>query len=306
MTQATEDTRTSTVVAIHSMILVLFSILAFTGNSLVCLVSYQNRRLRTITNIYVLSLAVIDIMASIFVFPFLAVASGLRRWPFSFNICQFSGFITYFWGTMSVNIMALTALNRYICIVKPHLYPTLFTRKKTLSSILLVFPVTLTPCLTATLVTPISFQWDFSYLVCEVTGMEIRAGVSKGSVGFVLCLMSSIIFCYGNVYHSIRRHNHAVNPSLQETTSQGTVSAHEIQASRVLLVAVIGFGVCWIPVTVTRTLNRYMHSPLPSVWLSLSSLSAFLSSWINPIIYGFMNRTMRKDFLKLLLCGRKN
>ena len=305
MIQPEEDTRSLPAVAIHSVILALSAIFALMGNSLVCLAFYRNRRLRTVTNVYVLSLAVADIMASTFVLPFSTVASGYRAWPFNFAFCQFSGLAAYLWGAMSVNILALTAVNRYICIVKPRLYPALFTKKKTLLTILLVLLLTITAHLTATFATPILFQWYPRDLVCEATGLEIWAGVSRGIVGFVGLAMFLIIFCYVSVYRTIKRHNSLVNPSLQDTTSQATVSPHEIQASRVLLATVLGFGICWIPLTVVRILNKYEHSLLPSYWLSYSTLVTFFSAWINPVIYGVMNRAMRKEFLKFLQCRSK-
>ena len=292
MTQTEEDTRSLPAVFIHSVVLALCAIFALKGNSLVCLAFYRNRRLRTVTNVYVLSLAVADIMASTLVLPFSTLASGYRAWPFSFNFCQFNGFISYLWGTMSINILALTAVNRYICIVKPHLYPTLFTRKKTLFSILSISLLTFTSCLSATLAIPILFQWYPLDLAIKVTRLEVRVGVAKSGVGFVGLAMSLIIFCYGSVYRTIKRHNSVVSPAVQDTTSQATVT-------------VIGFGVCWIPLTVVRILNTYVKSPLPSYWLSFSTLFAYFSSWINPVIYGVMNRAMRKEFLKLLHCKSK-
>ena len=60
MTQPEEDTRSLPAVTIHSVILALSAILALMGNSLVCLAFYRNRRLRTVTDVYVLSLAVAD------------------------------------------------------------------------------------------------------------------------------------------------------------------------------------------------------------------------------------------------------
>ena len=300
MNQPEEDTRSLPAVVTHSVILALSAILALLGNSLVCLAFYRNIRLRTITNVYVLSLAVADITAAAFVLPFSTIASGYKAWPFNFAFCQFSGLAAYSWGTMSINILALTAVNRYICIVKPGLYPTLFTKKKTLFSILFVLLLTLTALLTATLATPISFQWYPLGLAIEVTGLEVRAGVSKSSIGLVGLVMLLIIFCYGRVYRTIKRHNSVVSPSLQETTSPVRVSPHEIQASRVLLAAVIGFGVCWIPLTVVRFHKACVRCSLPSYWWSFSTLFAYFSSWINPVIYGVMNRAMRKEFLKLL------
>ena len=276
------------------------------GNSLVCLAFYRNRRLRTITNFYVLSLSVIGLIIATFAFPFSAIASGLRKWPFNANLCQVNGFLSAYFAGVSLAILALTAINRYFCVVKPSLYPVLFTKKKTVFSIVFVLLLTLIANLTITLVTPISFAWNPEYLFCEVSSNhDVLMSVYLRTVftGLPMCL---ILFCYGSVYIAIRRHNAAVNPSLQGANSHGTVSAHEIQASRVLLAAVIGFGVCWTPAVVINILKRVIQLEMPSFWLSFYTLFAASSSWINPIIYGFMNRAMRKGFLKLLRCQSQN
>ena len=100
--------------------------------------------------------------------------------------------------------------------------------------------------------------------------------------------------------------NSAVIPSLQQANGQGTVSAYEIQTSRVLLAAVIAFIACWLPAEVANVLERVTELDVPSFWQSFSSLVASCSSWINPVIYGMMNRAMRKEFLKLLRCREEN
>lgn len=293
-------------VTLWIFLLLVTTVFSLTGNALVCLAFYRNRRLRTITNFYVLSLAVADITATISVFPVSAIAAGLRKWPFNFDFCQFNGFVTYFWAQMSVNILTLTAVNRYFCIIKPHLYPALFTKKKTLCLILLVLLVTFTACLTAALAAPILVEWDNFYLFCSVSEDQINKGFSIFISGSVTSTLSLIFFCYGSVYRAIRQHNLAVNPSLQDSTSQVVLSAHEIQASRVLLATVLGFCVCWIPATAVRSLQTFAHISLPSFWLSFSTIFAAFSSWINPIIYGVMNRAMRKEFLKSLRCQSEN
>jgi len=113
-----EDTRSPPKVIIHTVILAFTTVFSLTGNSLVCLAVYKNRRLRTITNFYVLSLAVADLFTAMFGYSFTTVASGLREWPFGFNFFTFQGFLVYVWSLGSTNILALTAVNRYFCIVK--------------------------------------------------------------------------------------------------------------------------------------------------------------------------------------------
>ncbi len=305
MSQPREDTRSLPTVAVQTSILILTIALSLAGNSLVCLAFYRNRRLRTITNFYVLFLSIYGLIIATFSYPFAAIASGLRKWPYNAKFCNFNGLLTYLISGVTLGTLVLTAVNRYVCVVKPGLYPVLFTKKKTVFSIVFVWLFTLTAGAIAKVVTPISFVWHPEYLFCEVsTNYEVLMPVYVTFfIGLPMCL---ILFCYGSVYRAIRRHNVAVNPSLQGATSQGTVSAHEIQASRVLLAAVIGFCFCWIPSIVISCLERVVQLSMPPFWQSLYGLSPALSFWINPVIYGVMNRAMRKEFLKLLRCQIQN
>ena len=80
MTQIEEDTRSLTIVVMHTLFSGLMTLLALAGNLLVFLALYRNRRLRSITNLYVLSLAVADVTVATFFFLFkqspLAYVSG--------------------------------------------------------------------------------------------------------------------------------------------------------------------------------------------------------------------------------------
>ena len=136
-----KDSRSLLAVMLHTVLLGIIFVLSSFGNLLVCLAFYKNRRLRSITNFYVLSLAVADLTVAIFAFPSVIVASGLRKWPFSDGSCQFSGFVTSYLFMVSLCILALTSINRYFCIVKPQRYSYFFNRKKTILSIFYVWIV---------------------------------------------------------------------------------------------------------------------------------------------------------------------
>lgn len=303
------DTRSGTRVALHTFFLVILTILSFTGNCFVCLAMYRNRRLRTITNLYVLALAVADIILSIFVFPFSTVASALRQWPFSYNFCQFNGFMSYYWGAVSIFTLALTAINRYVCIVKPQHYQDLFTKERTAVSIVLVWFIALCLGLLITFEARVEFQWHPTSLYCrEVLPDNISQRLlAVFIIGFCVALSSfCIVFCYVRVFHAIRKHNNAVAPSLQSGNNTEHRRAEEVRTSRILFAAVVGVCACWLPTIVILILEYCFHLPLPSSVGYLRVLSALLSSWINPIIYGLMNRTMRKEFLDILHCRKEN
>lgn len=303
MIQTKLDTRSQATVAVTTCLLVLYICMTTIGNSFVCLALYRNRRLRTVTNLYVLALAIGDIFIATVVFPFSVIASVLREWPFNHNFAQFHGYITYVWGGVSIYILVLTAINRYFCVVRPQRYHFLFTKKKAVISIVFVVIFTLASGLLATFTLPVIYVWHPNSLYCSSNSTTNRNEniMCFSFLGFYVTLpMSFISYCYNNVFIAVRRHNNAVAPSLQSNPSNASNRAEEIRTSRVLFAAVVGFSICWLPTNIIGVLNKGLHLPLPPFALTIYPMFAFASSWINPIIYGVMNRAMRKEVLKML------
>ncbi len=307
MEQTTDDSRGPLAVIIHTVLLTFMAILTLIGNSLVCLVFYRNRRLRTVTNFYVLSLAVADIMMATFVFPFVAVASGLRQWPFGHGFCQVNGFLLTIWVMISLFTLALTSINRYFCVVKPQRYPVFCSKKKTIASIVFVWFFVLVFYLTFDFVTQTSQTWNPNSLFCRGSYRDKVAEkadyISFAFFNFLSLLVLS--FGYGRVYRVVRQHNRAIVPSLQHAANnQGIIRAQEIKTCRVLFAAVFGFSMSWIPSFAFAVLIFGFDVYIPTIARSIPVFFSFISSWINPIIYGVMNRAMRREFQNILLCRK--
>ncbi|XP_078371326.1 melatonin receptor type 1C-like [Oculina patagonica] len=306
--EKTEDARSLTTIILHTVILAATTILTLTGNSFVCLAFYRNTRLRTITSLYVMSLAVADIIMGIFCFPFHAIASGLRKWPFGSNFCQFAGFVVELWVQVSLCILALVSINRYFCFVKQQKYLMFFTRMNTVLSILVVWLCAIVLTLTNTFVTPVVYVWNPYNLYCRATFPN--RGKEKEFYTLVGCFsifpMSIVVFCYSMVYYTVRQHNNAVVPSLQSAaaTNRPGVRAQEIKTSRVLFAAAFGFFVCWTPFIVILILEFGFQIVIPLSSQPIYPLLSIVSSWMNPIIYGVMNRAMRKEFGNILFCKK--
>jgi len=94
MIQTKVDTRSTT------CLLVQYVCMAIIGRSIVYLALYRNRRLLTVTNLYVLAFAMGDIFIATVVFPFSVMV--LRDWPFNDYFAQFYDYITYVWGGVSI------------------------------------------------------------------------------------------------------------------------------------------------------------------------------------------------------------
>lgn len=75
----------------------LIFLLSVLGNTLVITVLIRNKRMRTVTNIFLLSLAVSDLMLCLFCMPFNLIPSLLKDFIFGSAVCKTT---TYFMGKL--------------------------------------------------------------------------------------------------------------------------------------------------------------------------------------------------------------
>lgn len=105
--------------AVQILLYSLIFVLSVLGNTLVITVLIRNKRMRTVTNIFLLSLAVSDLMLCLFCMPFNLIPNLLKDFIFGSAMCKTT---TYFMGTsVSVSTFNLVAisLERYGAICRP-------------------------------------------------------------------------------------------------------------------------------------------------------------------------------------------
>ena len=79
------ESRSTALKVVEAGAMISLNIASLLGNILVCLSVYRNNRLRTTTNLYIIPLAVTDLIAATLVMP---PATGILitgRWPFGEN-----------------------------------------------------------------------------------------------------------------------------------------------------------------------------------------------------------------------------
>ncbi|XP_034267341.1 cholecystokinin receptor type A isoform X2 [Pantherophis guttatus] len=97
----------------------LIFLLSILGNTLVITVLIRNKRIRTVTNLFLLSLAISDLMLCFFCMPFTLIPNLLEDFIFGSSLCKIT---SYFMGvSVSVSTFTLVAisLERYSAICKP-------------------------------------------------------------------------------------------------------------------------------------------------------------------------------------------
>ncbi|XP_022790027.1 high-affinity lysophosphatidic acid receptor-like [Stylophora pistillata] len=123
------SSRPKYLVAVESGIMLLITTIAFGGNFLVCLIMTRNPTLRTATNLLILTLAAADMLTACLPLTVATIVLFKGKWIVEVNPvdvknfpCQVQGIIAPALTGFSLHIMALTAVNRFICVAHQDLY----------------------------------------------------------------------------------------------------------------------------------------------------------------------------------------
>lgn len=95
-------------------------VVSLVGNGLVCFVVHKTPRMKTVTNYFIVNLAVGDILMTLFCVPFSFVSMlVLRHWPFGGVMCK----VVNYSQAVSVMVSAFTmfaiSIDRYMAIMRP-------------------------------------------------------------------------------------------------------------------------------------------------------------------------------------------
>lgn len=280
------------------------------GNTLVCVSVYKNARLRTTTNLYIIALAVSDLLSAIFVMPIGTAVLIAGKWNFGGIVCQLHAFFSLFVIYVSPVTMGLTAVNRYVRMCKTdHQYKKLFSAGKSRALLISVWSFVACYTVVPRLLGLQAYEFVPGYAQCSIahlseSGKMIHYGIVL-TLFFLLPLMATII-CYTKVAKRIRQHNVGASLTIQRRERNLFISAHEIKVSKSLFAVVFAFMICWIPFWVIVILRRFrIVAKMPRNFELLCMFLLYFSNTINPFIYAGMNHIFKREFRKILFCEKR-
>lgn len=283
---------------------IVVCILGLFGNTLVIYVVLRFSKMQTVTNMYIVNLAIADECFLIGI-PFLIVTMNLQSWPFGDIICKFymaSTSINQF--TSSIFLMIMSA-DRYVAVCHPITAPkirTPFISKIVSLSAWTVSAVLMIPVLmySNTMLDENNVR-SCNILWPDEENLSGHAAFTLYSVilGFAIPLMLIFVF-YLLVIKKLR----TVGP---KNKSKEKKRSHR-KVTKLVLTVITVYVFCWLPYWVTQvalifTPAKQCQSKLTVIIFLITGCLSYSNSAMNPILYAFLSDNFKKSFLKACTCA---
>ncbi|XP_064488362.1 protein trapped in endoderm-1-like [Ornithodoros turicata] len=278
---------------------VLFTVLGIPGNLITLLSLSQERRLRSATTVFVLSLAAADFLFCSINLPLTACRYFRRTWPFGDSLCVLFGL--FFYGNMAASILSMMAITvtRFMVVYYPVHYKAVFAR----TSVVALMVATLWVISFLSLLPTLSHAWGRFGLEPTTFSCTILPDAKGHSpkkllftLGFVVpCVV--ILVSYSCIFFKVRKSHRNIAAHSATEGGQERFRRDEMRITRLMLTVFCLFLLCFLPLTAANVFDSTIKYPGLHV---LASVLAWMSCCVNPIVYVLVNyqyRTAYKAFL---------
>lgn len=311
--------RGTTQAILEGSLMTALDVVGVLGNLMVCLVVYQRKNFRRVANIYVVALALSDILMATICEPLSCAFLFMGEWAFGDTACTAQGCLSFFAAFFSLQTMTAMALNRYFRVVKSNQYRKLFSVRRTFISLFIITGTSLfgAGITAAAGLAEYSLHYGKSFCFLHFpTPQGEKTFIVMMHLFYVTIPLSIVSVCYYKIFQTVRAHTkETFQPALpgQEASvkirsKSQSLNVEEVKISKVLFGTVLGFTICWTPIAIIDLVDAFSDHTLaiPRQVFLMYAFLGYGSSSINPFIYGIMNREFRLEFLNILRLSRKS
>ncbi|GIY41171.1 alpha-1B adrenergic receptor [Caerostris darwini] len=212
-------------IVLKGTILAAIILLTIFGNTLVLLAVSFTPNLRSTTNIFIVNLAIADLLLGVFVLPFSAfLEMNNKQWIFGYTFCNVWAALDVLCCTASIISLCVISMDRYVGVTRPLAYSNIVTHSRAVIACVAIWFVS-----TAISVGPL-LGWKEpppeNPYVCEVTK---QLGYVLFSVTFSFYLPCLIIFfVYFRIYKAAVKQTKFLETGVKVVKSAGHETTKEL------------------------------------------------------------------------------
>ena len=270
----------------NSVLYALLIPICIAGNVLVLAAVWRNPSLHAPSTIFLCSLAVSDLFVGFLVLPVNIASALITLSRSSSNSClsQAKNFLNIQLCGVSLETMTAISVDRYLALRYHMRYPNLMTSKRAMY-------------VAATF-------WCKNFILSLLSIWKKNTILLVAVVFIALCLFISSI-TYSAIYRIVRRHQHQMHAQQQAVQSMNAEQNCKIQAKKRALntfIYYICMLLCYFPSAVfTAIMVPYYEQHWNIIIISWYCYTImFMNSAINPFLYIWRNREIRRAVLKIL------
>ncbi|KAJ8363069.1 hypothetical protein SKAU_G00119000 [Synaphobranchus kaupii] len=276
-------------------------IIGLTGNTLAIYVVLRYAKMKTVTNIYILNLAVADELY-ILGLPFLTTQNVLSYWPFGSFLCRVVMTADSINQFTSIFCLTVMSIDRYLAVVHP-IRSTKWRRPRVAKVInATVWSLSFVVVLPVIIYADVQDQFN----TCNMNWPEPKAAWSTAFILYTAILgffgpLLIICLCYLLIVFKVK--SAGVRAGFTKRRKS------ERKVTRMVVIIVVVFVLCWLPFFIINIVNLVFILPESSLMAGVYFFAVILSyvnSCANPLLYGFLSDNFKQSFRKVLCIHKAN
>ena len=276
-------------------------VIIFAGNFFTLVIFVSTKRLRqSYMNIFLLSLAVADVMMAVCVVPFVVLCVGCNT---SSKFCWLMAGLKDIALGATVLSLAAISLDRFLAVVRPLRYQSEMTSKRMTC---ILFGVWSFSCSFAF----IRQSWIHTKTADEALRIDM---IYYSTLSFVFVLLPILVILGMNIkiIQAIRRQSGRIHRQRngEDRASEETNPETRLERNRArrgtlsCILVVFIFLISWLPLAFTNFNSVFGRPELVTpTLLKVAWLLLFLQSSVNPFIYWYYRSEFRQAAYKLIGC----
>ncbi|XP_033111544.1 trace amine-associated receptor 6-like [Anneissia japonica] len=254
-------------------------------------------------------LSLVDFITSFVCVPFFILTMIAGQWPPSLNYvgCKFLAMLRLACTGASVVVLGMISINRFVKISKPAQVYQKFSKPLPVALLMAGHAVIVVVPLLGPVYGTGAIGYNEAFRLCSAVYCDYKAWLyqvllSSLSVAYtLLSFVSTSYLILRKLHQSSRRvQNHSGDKDHGTSNNRLILSQSELKTTKMLLLLLLMFLVCWIPLMITVCLDGNFDLPLEA--LRITDLIFWANSAINPFLYASMNKNFMQCAKRIFKC----